>query len=383
MTPDKISTPILGPNQRRLVGFTISFACFIFIIGLIVFSIGKLGEIISLFSSLLWPLAVAGVLALMLRPLVLKLQTAFRISPLMAVIILYGIFSVVGLTILALLLPVIVGQARDLVVLVPQLVSEGMVYLREKLPLWADIFADHQQWHATLQEHMQALLERLSGWIVAAAPGLLAAGGMILGVFGVAAGLAIVPVYLFFFLQSQRDPTENLHDALPFLKPETRDDFVFLAREFVSVVVAFFRGQLLIALLVGVLLATGFTVVGLRFSIILGLALGLLNIVPYLGVILGLVISIPLALLQPGGSLLLAGLVGSVFLVVQTVESVLLTPKIMGDKTGLHPVVIILAIFFWGTALGGLLGMILAIPLTAFFVTAWRLAKRKYIREIA
>jgi len=64
--------------------------------------------------------------------------------------------------------------------------------------------------------------------------------------------------------------------------------------------------------------------------------------------------------------------------VVQAIEAWLLTPRIMGHRTGLHPVVIIVAIFFWGTALGGVLGMVLAVPLTAFFVTTWRLLKRKY-----
>lgn len=383
MTHDHKPPPILGPTQRRLVGYTISFACFIAIIGLIVFSIGTLGDIVSTFSSLLWPLAVAGVLALMLRPLVLRLQRSLRVKPLAAVIILYSICGIIGVAGLALLLPIIVSQARDLVVLVPQLLAEALAYLRGKLPLWADILAEHQQWHDALQDKFERLLETLSGWFLAAAPGLLAAGSMLLGIVGVAAGLAIIPVYLFFFLQSQRDPTENLHDALPFLKAGTRSDVVFLAREFVSILVGFFRGQLLIALVVGVLLATGFTLVGLRFSIILGITLGLLNIVPYLGVILGLVIAIPLALLQPEGSLALAGVVAAIFILVQTAESLFLTPKIMGDRTGLHPVVIIIAIFFWGTALGGLLGMILAIPLTAFFVTAWRLAKQKYIMEIA
>ena len=68
-----------------------------------------------------------------------------------------------------------------------------------------------------------------------------------------------------------------------------------------------------------------------------------------------------------------------VFVVVHAIESWILTPRIMGRQTGLHPAVIIVAIFFWGTALGGILGMILAVPLTAFFVTAWRLARRKYL----
>ncbi len=67
---------------------------------------------------------------------------------------------------------------------------------------------------------------------------------------------------------------------------------------------------------------------------------------------------------------------------VQLIEGYVLTPKIMGNRTGLHFMAIIVAVFFWGVALGGILGMILAIPLTAFLVSFWRLAKEKYIREL-
>ena len=153
---------------------------------------------------------------------------------------------------------------------------------------------------------------------------------------------------------------------------------MFLASEFVSIVVSFFRGQLLIGLIMGVLLSIGWSIVGLKFGMALGLALGLLNIVPYLGTTIGLAVALPLAFFQPSGGWQLVGLVLLVKLIVQNIEGWFLTPKIMGHRTGLHTVIIIVAIFFWGTALGGLMGMILAIPLTAFAVTAWRLTKRKY-----
>ncbi len=71
-----------------------------------------------------------------------------------------------------------------------------------------------------------------------------------------------------------------------------------------------------------------------------------------------------------------------VFSIVQMIEGYILTPRIMGDRTGLHPLTIIIAIFFWGSALGGILGMILAIPLTAFLVVLWRLAREKYIGQL-
>ena len=137
---------------------------------------------------------------------------------------------------------------------------------------------------------------------------------------------------------------------------------------------------MVIALIMGALLAIGFTLIDLNFGIILGLGIGFLNIIPYLGSIIGIGTVLPLAYFQSdGGSIQLVLFALAIFTAVQIIEGYLLTPRIMGKSTGLHPLVIIIAIFFWGTALDGILGMILAIPLTAFFVVAWRLLKRKYL----
>ena len=139
---------------------------------------------------------------------------------------------------------------------------------------------------------------------------------------------------------------------------------------------------MIIAFLQGLMYAAGFSLAGLRYGFVIGLLLGLLNVIPYLGSIIGLAIALPLALFQESGGMVTAAAVLAVFAVVQQIEGWILTPKIMGDRTGLHFMAIIVAIFFWGTALGGILGMILAIPLTAFLASLWRLAREKYIPEI-
>jgi predicted PurR-regulated permease PerM len=209
-----------------------------------------------------------------------------------------------------------------------------------------------------------------------------AAGTSIAGWTGATLSWAVAPVYFVFILLMKRKDVAQLEDYLPFLKEETRHDVVFLIREFVNIVVAFFRGQIIIAFLQGVLLAIGFAVVGLKYGLVLGLLLGFLNVIPYLGSMLGLSITLPLSYFQPEGGLgTLIGVI-VVLLIVQMIEGYVLTPKIMGDRTGLHPMAIIFAVFFWGAALGGILGMILAIPLTAFLVVFWRLAKEKYISEL-
>ena len=194
-------------------------------------------------------------------------------------------------------------------------------------------------------------------------------------------GWAVLPVYFAFFL-TVTPSVRSAHELLPFLKQETRDDLVYLIEQFVEIMVAFFRGQLIVAFMQGVLFAVGFSIAGLRYGLVLGLLLGLLNIIPYLGSIVGLSVCLPLALFQDGGGLSLVIWVMVVFTVVQIIESYVLTPRIMGQRTGLHPIVIIVAIFFWGSALGGISGMILAIPLTAFGVVLWRLAREKYIAEL-
>jgi len=126
-------------------------------------------------------------------------------------------------------------------------------------------------------------------------------------------------------------------------------------------------------------LAIGFAVVGLKFGIVLGIILGLLNIIPYLGTMLGIITVLPLAYFQDGGGLTLIGLCAVVFIIGQLLTDYWFTPRIMGDKTGMGPMLIIFSIFFWGVALGGIMGMVLAIPLTAFFLVFWRLARERYL----
>jgi len=252
-------------------------------------------------------------------------------------------------------------------------------YVQQHYPQWVDL-AHRQLANPSIQHMADSIAGDAKALLAKALPSLGVAFGGVFDVFAFITHVGIIPVYLFFFLLMRGEPTRKLGRDLTFLSPSIRGDVVFLTSEFVSIIESFFRGQLLIGVCMAVLYAIGFTVIGLKFGLFLGLLIGLLNVVPYLGTILGLAIALPLAFFQPGGGWEVAGLVLVVKIVVQCVESWVLTPRIMGHQTGLHPMMIIVAIFFWGTAFGGILGMLLAVPLTAFFVTAWRLAKHKYFR---
>ncbi len=378
---DGASAPLLSPTQRRIAGFALGLFAFI-AAGALMVGLAFLGVfLIGMFSGVLWPLVSAGIMALVLMPLVLLLERKLRFTRLSSVISIFGAFLLVLTALGVTIVPPAVSQLLDFIGFIPALWERAVAYGEQNYPQWVEA-AQRYLANPTIKNAVQKLMADAQGLVSHAIPSLKAAGSGLLSLFGVLTSLAVIPIYLFFFLLSSGDPTKNLGDHLSFLKPGPRADIVFLVREFVSIIVAFFRGQLIIGLIMGVMLALGFTVIGLKFGLFIGLMLGILNIVPYLGTIIGLGVALPLAFLQPEGGVQLVFLVLAVFIVVQNIEGWYLTPKIMGDRTGLHPVTIIFSIFFWGTALGGILGMILAIPLTAFFVTAWRLVKRKYLATL-
>jgi predicted PurR-regulated permease PerM len=370
-------SPILTPGQRKLVGFAIALFAFLASVALLISIVWALAWLVGRFGGVLWPLVAAGIVALILRPAAEMLEKRLHLCRLTAVIVLYGVFLLAAGGLGLAVVPPLARQVQDFASDLPSFVERVEAYTQQHYPEWVAL-KERYLGKPAEQKPGMTFAQELKDMVNGAVPSLQAAGEGLLAVFAFATNLAIIPIYLFFFLLSRGEPTSKLGEHLTFLSPGVRADVVFLVREFVGIVVSFFRGQILIGLIMGVLLALGFSLVGLKFGLFIGLALGVLNIVPYLGTIVGLAVALPLAFFQPDGGWALVGLVLLVKIIVQAIESWILTPKIMGDRTGLHPVAIIFGILFWGTALNGVLGMVFAIPLTAFFVTAWRLAKRKY-----
>ncbi|KAF0095345.1 MAG: hypothetical protein E1N59_840 [Puniceicoccaceae bacterium 5H] len=335
---------------------------------------------VQTFSSVLWPLAAAGILALMLRPLALWLQRRLSLSRLTAIVLIYVLVLVTTLAVVALVLPEMIRQTLAFADYLPQMVENARSFLARHYPSVVAFLQENvdrelaTKLGSTLGDYA-AQLARLT------LPAVNQLGSWTGSFFSLMAGVAIIPVYLFFFLKTDRDPGADLNNQLSFIRQDWREDAIFLLREFANSMVAFFRGQLLIGLIMGILMGIGFSVAGVKFGLVLGLLSGLLNIIPYFGTIIGLGTVLPTAFFQPDGGLALMGISLGIFVAVQMLEGYVLTPRIMGESTGLHPLTIIIAIFFWGVALNGLLGMILAIPLTAFFVVAWRLVKRKYLEH--
>lgn len=377
---DSNTPEFFTPFQRRLISIALVVLA-INLIGAFFFGVFLvLRWFVLYFSAILWPLAASGILALILKPLVFHAEKYLRIGRAGSVILLYVVFILFCLTLAGLALPVIVSQAKAFILYFPNLLAEFIEFIERFLPDISVLVQGFLSGDA-VAEPFRAVSKYFQETGEASIPALDTLGDVIGNVVTFGIGFVIIPVYLFFFLLSDKNPLKAIDRQLSFIPEWLREDITFLLGEFARIMVAFFRGQILIGLTMGVLMAIGFTIVDLKFAVFLGIFIGILNIIPYLGSIIGLLTVLPLAYFQDGGGLVLLLLVLGVFTIVQLIESYLLTPTIMGRSTGLHPLTIIIAIFFWGTAFGGILGMILAIPLTAFFVVVWRLVRKKYLSD--
>ncbi len=209
--------------------------------------------------------------------------------------------------------------------------------------------------------------------------------GGFLGFFGFILSLIIVPLYLFYFLTESPHIAKSWSKYLPLRASHFKDEVVASITEINGYLIAFFRGQLIVSLINGTVTGMLLAAAGLDFGILIGFALCFLGIIPYIGIVLCWIPAVIIASVQGGSWLVPANavwwvfpvVVTGIFTVVQQVDGLFVTPKIVGERVGLHPVTVIFSVFLWSLLLGGLLGAILAVPLTA---TAKVILKR-YIWE--
>lgn len=379
--PGKRSGLALSSLQHRLITTALAALSLFVICALLFVLFQLLNAFVNEFSGVLMPLAVAGILSMLLRPVVDFVVARTRINRLGSIILLLGLVLLTLAVFLWFIIPVIIEQSVQFIQALPS-IYEGLRQLAaERFPqlmqfLNETIGEDRlSSISAQVQEQLGTSIQKL---VIATAS---VGKATFISIFSITAAVGIIPVYLFFFLRSDPPKQKSLEKQLSWIPKDMREDIFFLGKQFLSSIQTFFQGQILVGLIMGALLAIGFSIAGINFGFVIGLFIGLLNIIPYLGTIIGLSAVLPIAYLQPGGGILLVVIALGIFVAVQVIEGYLLTPRIMGNRTGLHPLTIIIAIFFWGTALDGLLGMILAIPLTAFFVVAWRLLREKYLNR--
>lgn len=347
--------PLFNRTELRLFRYTAVLLSMVVIAALAGIVVWSLGWILSVFYNLLLPLSLAGILALVLYPVVGFLQHRLHLPRLLAIILLLVVFFVSIDGLLLLLLPTLISQVVQLMTLAP-----------DTLMGWQESFSAHfPELSAMISTSMESNGKEESSSV------LEDPGVTIMSYLGLLAGISFVPLFLFFALLSGNLLWGKFSELLSVFRKGTRKKALYFMDVFVGYVTAFFQGQLIIAMCMGTMYAVSFMVIDLEFGVLAGLVLGMLNIVPFLGSLIGLMVILPMAYMQPEGGIELLAIAAVVFAAVQVIESWLLTPKIMADRSGLHPALVVISLFFWGTALGGIIGMVLAVPLTAFFVAIW------------
>jgi len=367
MEPRKF--PLPTPQQARLIWLAvsaISLALFLAVVGMVLWGVGW---VLQRLTPVLLPLAIAGIMAYLLDPVVDFLERR-KIQRGVGILLVYltGVGVVAGTS--ALVIPQLIVQTRELAQDIPSygtnIIAKVEAWktnstLGKKFEAKLDAKKFREIWESDLAKPVQDWLSKLapavSGWFVSQASRVASWVGLLIGI-------AMVPVYLFYLLLEKRGITKSWTDYLPLHESRWKQEAVFIIQQINDYLILFFRGQVLVALCDGILLTVGFTLIGLNYGLLLGMVAGMLSIVPFLGVAISIVPAVLLAVVQ-FNDWLHPLLVVATFGIVQFLEGFFISPKIMGDRVGLHPLTIILAVMIGTTLMGGIIGGILAIPLTA------------------
>ena len=390
--------PPPSTKQARIIWLALTGLALATLAALIVGLVWGLGQIVQILSPVLWPLAVAGVLAYLLDPVVDWLEKKGR-SRAKAIFFVFVIAFLLIAGIFGSVIPQIVLQTRELARRVPDYTAR----LEERVQKWIEnpppllqrlLRTDSDRQPAAKQMVTndanvvvtnqpvatnssstntppilggaidKDTLQSATNWLPKAGSWLFGQVGRVVSWFGVLAGLALIPIYTFYLLLEKRGIESSWTHYLPLSDSKLKEEFVFIVKSINEYLIAFFRGQVLVAICDAVLYTIGFLIIGLPYAALLGFAAVFLTLIPFLGAIALCAAAVVIALVQYG-DWLHPLYVLIVFGVVQTLEGVVISPKIMGDRVGLHPLTIIIAVMAGTTLLGGLLGGILAIPLTA------------------
>lgn len=313
-----------------------------------------------LLAPVITPFAVAATLAYLGDPLVDRVEkiSLFRWKPGrgLAVATVFSVIFLVLTATLLLLIPLLLEQLKHLLIRVPQwfawLVDTAVPWIQMKLGLEALEFSPE-----TLKESLSAYWKEVSTALMGVL-GTVSAGSQT--ILSWLMNLVLIPVVTFYLLRDWDVLMEGLRTLVPTgLEPRVSQ----ISREVDEVLGAFIRGQMLVMLALGVVYTVGLFLIGLDLAFIIGMGAGLLSIVPYLGTFIGLAAALIAATFQfqdifhPLMALL-------VFSAGQSLEGMVLTPKLVGDKVGLHPVAVIFAVLAGGH-LFGFLGILLALPVAS------------------
>ena len=369
--------PSPSEKQAKVLWFSLTALALAIFLALLALLFFGLAWLIERLSPVLLPLVIAGIVAFLLNPLVnffegkmssnvtmlfTKLKNPKRVKAILTVFLVgLCLVATVSVLIITTVVPNIVQLTEDAQM---DRVEKRVKVLATKLKdgSWGKLMrlqnfdVERIDFDKLMPKKMSAPQEMTSENMAGA-----------IRIIGLLAGLALVPVYVFYFLLEARSIEMKWSDYLPLKESWFKDESVFVLQSFNDSMVVFFRGQILVAICVGICLAIGFAIINLPYGIIIGLSAGLLGIIPYFGVIVSTIPVILLSLTQGdqmiGGSSWAPMTAMGVCLLVLFLEKMVIQPRIIGDRVGMHPVGVIISVLIGTTLVGGVIGGLLAIPI--------------------
>jgi predicted PurR-regulated permease PerM len=311
------------------------------------------------------------VLAYFLDPVADRLQR-IGLSRVMATVLILFAFVIVLTLGLVIVIPILVTQLSDFIGRLPQYLSRLQELLTSFDPQWLErTFGVNA---TALREGLNSLLTEGFGFMTTVFESIWASG---LALFNIAGLFVVTPVVAFYMLLDWDRMVAKVDSWVP------RDHVAAvraIATDINNSSAGFVRGQGTLSLALGIFYAIGLTITGLNFGILIGLFAGLISFIPYVGSLVGLVLSVGLAIIQFWPDYFMIGAVALVFIVGQFIEGNILHPLLVGKSVGLHPVWLMFALFAFG-ALFGFVGLLIAVPAAAAVAVLVRFAINRYLES--
>jgi predicted PurR-regulated permease PerM len=329
-----------------------------------------IGGLLYFLAPVLTPFALSALFAYLGNPLVERLA-AKRMSRGSAVAIVFLLMTLAVALLLAIIIPALIEQARS----VPGYIDALHAwYDRVAAPWLQSEFGfsltaiDPGRAFASLRAH----LDDIGRFVPKLLGGLTTSGA---AVMAWVANLLLIPLITFYLMRDWQPMVERLHLMVPRpLEPTVTQ----LVRESDAVLGSFLRGQMSVVFALAAMYATGLSLAGLKFGMLIGIVAGLVSFVPYLGPVVGIGGGLISAIVSGGDIWVNVALVLGVFMIGQMIESFFLTPKLVGDSIGLHPVAVVFAVLAGGQ-LFGFFGVLLALPASAVILVVLRHAHERYL----
>lgn len=332
-------------------------------------AIALLGWLLYLLAPVLTPFVASALLAYIGDPLADRLQK-YRLPRTLAVVVVFLLTFLVLALLVLLVGPLIRTQVSALMAALPDIVLR---IEQDWLPRILDLTGVEPGDDVGIAAFLSRYSDMAGSWGSKVLLSVTRSGGALAAAV---LSLFLVPIITFYLLRDWDKIMAYLGALVP---SRQRATVLHLARETDEVLGAFLRGQLLVMLALAIIYSLGLSIIGLKFAVAIGVVSGLVSFVPYLGFVFGIVLAGLTVALEPNPFWLMMGVIAT-FSIAQALEGSLLTPKLVGDRIGLHPVIVIFAVAAGGQ-LFGFFGILLALPAAAVLSVLVRFAFDLYLRE--